>query len=528
MPLLQSHAMQPLWYNLLIGSLFGLAALMGVWFLKCKKGWPLLDRLLAALLGASVVALAALVASSVLQAPFFGWNGARLAPTFALLRGYRLYYPDGVGPVLNTIYGPVTALVYLPAALAGSPSGALVIASAVSAGLFFAPLGWLTAHSRTRSQRVAMLAALLCFGFLTIRSYPLKYGAFCIHADAPALGFGGLACAAIYLRRRDEDWTLLAVSAVASVLSAWSKQTMVLLPLGLALCVWWWFGVRTLKRYLWVLGVAALTISLVFLVAFGPSAMFFNLVQVPSRHPWQGGKLEWLQRAAQELAVESWPALAILGVGTLVCIATAQSFGRWTVFALVGALNIPAAVLNRVKVGGDLNVFNVSLYFWLMGALWLLAEAASADSPEEKGVSQTAKAVLAVLLVGLLAAVPVRLQNLYQIAKVFRWNQQETACQLLRQNPGVLYFPNHPLAHLMAEGKLYHLSYALIDRRLGGYPVRPEHFRAHVPERLRVVLFGSLWSPTETQTHEEIMRFLPGFVRQGQDASGWTIYVRAN
>jgi len=516
--------MQPTGYNVTLAVLFVGAAALGIWFLKWKKEWLLLDRLVASLLAVGFLTLLGMIVSSVLQAPFFGWNAARLAPTFALLNGYRLYYPNGVGPVLNTIYGPVTALVYLPAALAKSPSVALVIASVVSVTLFFGPMVWLATRGETRSRWIAMLAALLCFGFLVMRSYPLKYGAFCVHADAPALGLGGLACAAIYLRRRNEDWTLLSASAVASVLSVWSKQTMVLLPVALAVCVWRLFGTASLKRYLLVLGGVGLVLSLVFVLVFDPSAMFFNLVQVPAHHPWQGGKLEWLQQALQELVTESLFPLAIIAVGLLVCATTGRRVGRWLVFVLVGTLNAPAAVLNRVKVGGDMNAFNLSLYFWLIGALLLLVEAAATEETEGKGVSQTVKAVLAVLLIGLLGGVPLRLQNVYQIAKVFRLNQQEVACQTLRQNPGLVYFPNNPLAHLLVEHKVYHLSWGVIDRRYGGYPVGEQQFRANVPPNIKAVLFGSLWSPTETETHQETMRYLPGFALEKRDESGWTIY----
>ncbi|MCX7886919.1 MAG: hypothetical protein N3B01_06660 [Verrucomicrobiae bacterium] len=518
--------MVPAWYKLTVAGLFVLAAIGGGWFALRKKNWQLLDRVVAGLLGVGFLALAGMVAKCVLQAPFFGWNAARLAPTFALVKGYRLYYPDGVGPVLNTIYGPVTALVYLPAVLGQTPTAALVIASTVSAALFFAPWVWLTAACRDGRWRVLVLAAVLCFGLLTLRSYPLNYGAFCIHADAPALGFGGLACVALYLMRRADDWVLLAVSAVAAALSVSSKQTIALLPLGLAVCVWRWWGVRALRRYVVLLAVVGLGLSLLFVAWFGLSAMFFNMVVVPGRHPWQGARLEWLQRAALELLAESWPALVVVAAGAVVSVALKQPLGRWTVFAVAGAVNAGGAVLNRVKVGGDLNAFNLSLYFWLIGAALLVVEAARAESALRKVAGAAAKALLTAGIIGLLAIAPSGLQNLYRMATVFRFNQQEVACRLLRQNPGILYFPNTPLAHLMAEGRLYHLSYAMIDRRLSGFPLRAEHFRAHIPQRVRVVVFGSLWSPTETETHAEILRFLPGFVLQARDPAGWAIYVR--
>jgi len=183
-------------------------------------------------------------------------------------------------------------------------------------------------------------------------------------------------------------------------------------------------------------------------------------------------------------------------------------------------------LLSRVKVGGDVSAFSPALYFWLIGALLLLADTALAEETKEPGVARVAKAVWAVLLIGLLLGTPSRLSGLYRLTKLYRFNQQEAACAILRKNAGQVYFPNNPLAHLMTEKKLYQFSFGVINRRLGGYPVSEGHFRAYLPPNLKAVLFGSLWSPTETLTHEATLSYLPGLTLQGRDQMGWVVYAR--
>lgn len=508
--------MQPLAYNLTLAVLFAGAAAVGIWFLKWKKDWPVLDRFLAALAAVGLLVLAGICVGGVLRAPFFGWNGARLAPTFALVNGYQLYYPDGIGPVLNTIYGPVTALAYLPSTLAQSPTSALIVASVVSLVLVFAPPVWLL------GRRPVGMAALLCFGLLAMHSYPVKYAAFCVHADAPALGFAGLACAAIYLRKDAEEWKLLGASAVLAVLSVWAKQTMVLMPVALAVSVWVMFGAASFKRYLLALCGVGAVVTAVFVLVFGWEPLWFNLVKVPSHHPWQGERMGCLLQAVQELVVSSSVPLVVVAIGFLVRRRCGSSTGRWPLFAVVGAVNAPAALLNLVKAGGDLNALSLSVYFWLLAAMLLLMETAGAE--DNKRLASGAKAVLAMFLVGLLVGTPVRLRNLPAVWRVLDNNQQERACGILRQNPGRVYFPDNPLAHLMAEQKLYHLSYGLIDRKLGGFPVGEKQFRAHNPPGMNVVACGSLCAPADKETQEIILRYLPGYILQGKDPWGWTIY----
>src|ERR1700722_14856945 len=77
---------------------------------------------------------------SVFHAPSIIENDHRLAPTFALAHGYRLYYGPHQGPVLSTIYGPVVAIAYAPALLASTPMAAVRLATVITIILFLLPM----------------------------------------------------------------------------------------------------------------------------------------------------------------------------------------------------------------------------------------------------------------------------------------------------------------------------------------------------------------------------------------------------
>ena len=45
------------------------------------------------------------------------------------------------------------------------------------------------------------------------------------------------------------------------------------------------------------------------------------------------------------------------------------------------------------------------------------------------------------------------------------------------------------ILNMLAEGKIYHDSSAIMDRAWAEMPLSPERFRAHVPEKMRIVAF---------------------------------------
>src|SRR5262245_54414126 len=99
---------------------------------RFPRTWRPVDALGAVLLLPGLFVFARVVVRLVVRALHEEWNGCRLAPTVALTHGYALYYPPNEGPVLDTIYGPVAALAYLPATMFRSPTGAILAGAALN------------------------------------------------------------------------------------------------------------------------------------------------------------------------------------------------------------------------------------------------------------------------------------------------------------------------------------------------------------------------------------------------------------
>ena len=87
-----------------------------------------------------------MIAYRVVRTPWQEWNDPRIAPSAAILSGYELYYPEGEGPRLGAMYGPFSALFYVPAVIiASTPSGAIWLGSAASFLIVTLPVLWLLA-----------------------------------------------------------------------------------------------------------------------------------------------------------------------------------------------------------------------------------------------------------------------------------------------------------------------------------------------------------------------------------------------
>src|ERR1700758_2478922 len=152
-------------------------------------------KLISILMPFVFLALLGVLAARILQTPFWSFNGTRLAPSFGLVHGYRLYYPPADGPVLSTMYGPVTALVYLMATFASSPNSAVLIGSGITVLFCFVPMAWL--HLRNGRWRWATHSmywlALAACGLMMLDTEALRYSCINPHADGIALGLGAAA-----------------------------------------------------------------------------------------------------------------------------------------------------------------------------------------------------------------------------------------------------------------------------------------------------------------------------------------------
>ena len=128
------------------------------------EGSSALDRLSLILIPAFITLAGGLVAREFLLAPFRAWNDTRLAPSAALLSGSGFYFGPGEGPLLGHIYSPIAPFFYLPAVLAPSPEGAVMLGTLMTALAFFGPvLLLLFLGCKGRSRWVWACFLVFCF-----------------------------------------------------------------------------------------------------------------------------------------------------------------------------------------------------------------------------------------------------------------------------------------------------------------------------------------------------------------------------
>ena len=195
---------------------------------------------------------------------------------------------------------------------------------------------------------------------------------------------------------------------------------------------------------------------------------------------------------------------------------------RWALLLFVGLAGIPAAIIGRIKEGGEENALVYVTYFFAAAATLSLVDLSLESGPMPRhSLAAAAKVLLLALTIAL--AVPYLPPRARLIASglTLSGNCQQQAYAFAKTHPGQVYYPWHPLATLMAEGELYHFSYGVFDRELAGYPLSEEHFRRHVPPRMRYVAY---FEPQERY----IERYLPEFSHRVviPELPGWEVFVR--
>lgn len=405
----------------------------------------------------------------------------RLAPTFGLVHGYRLYYPPDSGPVLSTLYGPVTALFYLPATIASTPMAAIAIGTVWAMLVFFAA-SLATVRVATGESWMKWWQLLALAVGLVWLIGPVERTASHIHADAPALLFAAMACVfAMREQHRLAAWENELLAAMFGVLAMFSKQNLVPAVVGLAI----WFALRGRRALLRFVAFAILFAALISVftvtVLSSPAAFVFNCITMPMHQPLDKSLLFPLigQMCVLSLALLLIPLGRLLKawIGWEADLRTFLLQRKASLLIVVGMLMVPAAIAGRMKIGGNENSLGLALYFFILALMTEIAAKRTDNSIETKLWS----------LPVLLACVVSMLPAVYLSAKSRPPSPMQQAYLYATQHPGQVYFPQFPLVHLMAEGKLYHFSWGLTDRRNAGFPVSDEHFRKYVPATAEVM-----------------------------------------
>ena len=439
--------------------------------------------------------------------PCLAWNEVRLAPAFALRHGINPYPPLDGGPLSTWIYGPVGMVVNLPATFATSPTGALHLASMITALTILVPVAVIffgSTELRARSACAPWLA--LALSVLLVPTATLLFQV----PDQSAIALGLLSgwC----LARQSRPTPLLVAAAALSVLAILAKQLeVVLLPVNLAFLLISGQRAAALRYLGWatVFGVIAAAICLPF---FGFANLWLNLVVVPGQRPW--GDL------ASKIAARPWPLIdqVVLPSAGLVALwrtgrwpDRARESGRFFLFATLayGAM-LPLGLAAFFKFGGDTNTIH-SWNYLLPGALlaYLATDRATTAAAPLRLLALPALALT--LHAKDFAVLPAR-----PITRHF-----EIAAQLTDAFPHAIWFPQNPLITFYADGRLWHSEDGIRTRNHAGFAPRQVDFRRDLPPALRAVAYPE----SENLSFATAPALLPEF-SQRIHLPYWTLLTR--
>lgn len=412
---------------------------------------------------------------------YLPWSAPRLAASLGMLHGYPLYSPTETGVINGWIYGPVSALLWLPAGFASTPAGALRAAVAIDFAVLFTPL-WFVAHREARNVSFSWqpaACATIAAAIFALFHPTLDYMATELCSDTPAVAFATISCICLTSRRQPAG----AVWAAAMIaLAVWSK--LLVLPVVAAQVVFvavtsgWRPAVRhALAATLWiaVLGVA-------FVAAWGFEPIAFNMWQVPFRHLLASGSLDYLREFGRFFLYTSplWIVILIarLGSGARQPL---RSDDCAALLVIVALFSLPGCIVATLKVGGDANSLH-PVYYALAAAVAVVPGLIS----KHRSVGIAVPALITI------AMVPIGVDACGKISLYFqggRLDRNELAFEMARTAPGRYYFPFDPLANLMAEGRMFHVEDGVYSRCLADLPPSQHQIDSGLPPESRIIIY---------------------------------------
>ncbi len=438
------------------------------------------------LAGPGFITTAFIVFYKIRYSVFDEHNWLRLQRTFLWSLGYPLYPPPDTNPIMVSLYGPISALAYWPATWAPSYTMTVPMASACAAFFMLAPAAWLL-FSKSSPHRLAASLLFFCFVLSCALLTSLKYAAFNVHADAPALGLSAVAAGFIYQSSRSRKRLFL--SAFFVILAVAAKQTSVPLAAALPLYVGLRDGRKNFLIYCGVLAVAACLLGGLFVWMFGLDNLIYHMWTIPEGHPFRANNFLSLMKIFSRLIRETLLIAAVSLPALIFAIKQKASWrekfhsNRWIIFWVVAFLMTPMALLANIKMGGSSNTLSFVTYFFLLGSALALKDL---FFTAEKNLGRPA--LLFYTSVLLLVSVPfvyvriLSLKNQRDFAKA--------AYLYIKTHPGTTYFPRLTLLHLLAEKKAYHDVDGIMDRHWSNLPISDEHIQAYLPKDLRLIAFS--------------------------------------
>jgi hypothetical protein len=430
----------------------------------------------------------------------------RLAPTAALMHGYPVYYPPEQGPALSTIYGPVTVWTYIPAAaLFKSPMNAVRSGTAINMLMYYASAVFLLWVTSTFSASASWAGCALAMFALTTFNKTLDSASGLLHADAPAIGWGAIACAFGLLAVSGRAGWYSVAAGLTAAFSILSKQVM--LPLLPVLGIFLLIVCGRCALTLYAASAAGFTAALLALASWsmgGWQAIVYNILYIPTHQPYLRSELIPAigeladMSAAFGIAAAAAVSIQIMSspkVGVKDCLRQNPSL----LLLGAGLALSTTSILGRIKVVGSVNTLSPSVYFFLAAALVEL-QRLSFPGMDAGRIAGLRRAVVgSILSFFVLVQLPIALYNLTTPAMPDRMQAVYTFSQ---KHPGEIYFPQFPLSVLLGENRLYHFAWGLSDRAEAGRPVSGEYFRRYIPASSTVAaMVDWVWT-------DEIFRYL--------------------
>ena len=463
------------------------------------------------------------------------WDTARLIPSVSLAEGKQVYSTRTEGSVQTTMYPPVWVVSYLPVAAADTPSGVLRIGIFLTLLFSFVPIVLLFRNGSPDGNLTALGST--SFFFVSTLVPSLSYSLFKPHADAPGLGYAMLACV-MALRAGPPTMRRLAGVALLAWLSILSKQVM--FPLLLVLPLWFFLvhGRREGVRLVGWLAVSGLGLMVPITAFFGWKGVLFNTLVIPGRVPWEYSQYPRVLAAmlvTAELLVHSLPLVILLTVGAVVSAGVGSASvsrpglrpflasNAWALPALVALASVPVSIMGRVKVGGFINTFSPTTYFLLAaGILAVIGIPARLEDDSDAGKARYGLNLLALCSLLLALGGAARIPFLAAHFPVPEHRSQQ-AYEFLTHEDARAFFPMHPLAHLLADGSMFHFAGALYDRE--------ELARLPLPSRQREGYFPADPSSVCWERGEEWVRsrYFTEYTRRIEDHTlepPWECYSR--
>jgi hypothetical protein len=424
--------------------------------------------------------------------PALDWNSARIFPAFLMAAGQSPYFPAMAGPATGWIYGPIMPILHMPASMAPTITSAMVVSACINITAFVLPILVLADYAAKQCglvhERIAI--SVTCLGLL-LAAPGLSDYLLWIQSDQVAISLSLLSCLFLVRHEASRSRTDLCLAATLAVLSVWTKQIAIAVPLAhMAYIVVIRRDLKWAYRYLGWFSIAGIVVGTLMIRFFGLDPLVYNLWIVPSGNHFKGRASVWLANPLG-LLKEAGPSLIVAAI--LWRVADRRKPSRFdqhpslkaviTLLLTMAVCQLPFNLLGAAKIGGGGNSFHMVVTVYVMAILCAVA-AAGAWQNVIKRVHFTWMSAGAALLGAALTliAYPVRLTPDPHL---------EAARILADGHHGQVYFPRNPLVTWWTEKKAYHLEYGLIDQAVAGFPVSKERYWAYLPSDLRLLVYPS-------------------------------------